>query len=210
MQILVCFGRVFSFGWAGMFKFTHDQVQIGSKDLKMKWASILWRVVTISAIVVFLISIFNPFLNAVWRGLRIPEYFSSWPGEMWSFEQLFYYFDIAGPAALVYVERSFDQYWLQDWSVGVASWTGYALMTIFLLQALTIASGVITIVKNNRVLILLPTVSSTLVAALMSIISWSMSYSYEKKLLPGFWLTLLSIPIFLSAIVVYSHFAREF
>jgi hypothetical protein len=111
---------------------------------------------------------------------------------------------------LVYVERSFDQYWLQNWNIGVGSWIGYSMMAMFLLQALTIASGVITIMKNSRVLMLLPTLSNTVVVVLMSTISWSMSDSYVRKFLPGFWLTLLSIPIFLSAIVVYCHIVREF
>lgn len=193
-----------------MVRFARGQVQVVSEDSKAKWGSILWRVACIFAVAVFLMSIFNPFLGVNWGGLEISDYFSTWPGEMWSFKQNFVYLDISGPAAFAYVERSFVQYWLQNWNIGVASWTGYALMAMFLLQALTIASGVVAMSKNSRVPMFLSITSNTLIVVLMSTISWCMDGRYARRLLSGFWFTLLSIPIFIFVVVVYCHFVHKF
>jgi hypothetical protein len=191
-----------------MNEFVGSLTLASSIDSKVRWGNVLWRILIAFACAIFLTSILNPFLDAHWTGLRIPEVYSSLPGEMWSFKQHFYYWNIFGPT-LAYVELSFGQYWFQDWHMGIASWTGYALMSIFILQVLTIALGIFLIFKSNRSSIPLPIVLNTLVVILMSVVSNGMKEDFARTFQPGFWLALLSIAPFLLAAVAYFYLRRH-
>lgn len=182
---------------------------ISSAGSKTQLRNVVWRVMMAFGCAILLTSVFNPFLNAHWIGLQIPGSASSWPGEMWSFRQHFYcwrsdMFD----RRLARVERSFGQYWLQDWRE-IASWTGYALMLMLVLQVLTIVLGIFVIFKSTCSSILLPALLNSMIAVLIIVISNSMSKYYARTFQLGFWLTLLSIAPFLFAAAVYPCLCRN-
>jgi len=191
-----------------MNEFTGSLTLARSIDLKVRWGNVLWRILIAFACAIFLTSILNPFLVTYWVGLRIPEVYSSWPGEMWSYKQHFYYWNMFGPIR-VRVELFFGQYWFQDWHMGIASWTSYALMSIFILQVLTIALGIFLIFKGNRSSITLPIVLNTLVVILMAVVSDGMKEDFGRTFQLGFWLALLSIAPFLLAAVAYFYLRRH-
>jgi hypothetical protein len=192
-----------------MGEHVHCLALLGYVSSKMQPRSMLWRILILVGCVIFLESMLNPFLTAYWTGIRIPESHSSWPGEMWSFKQQFYY--LRGSLATVpLVELSFGEYWLQDWYnwYGFASWTGFALVLMFSLQVLAIAFGSFAIFKNSRSVILLPALLNSLIAVLMITVFNGMSDGYAKTFHIGFWFTLLSSAQFLLASIIY-HFPRR-
>ncbi len=182
---------------------------LGWVSSKRQVRKVLWRILIITGCVIFLASMLNPFLKAHWTSLGIIESQSSWPGEMWSFKQQFYYLR-GSLSTLPHVELSFGQYWLQDWDnwYGVAGWTGYALVFMFLLQVLTITSCTIVIFKSSLYLILLPTFLSSLIGVLIIAVSNATLEGYTRTFQLGFWLTLLSIASFLSGAIAY-YFPRR-
>jgi len=186
-----------------MDEFEQGITPISSAGSKTRLRNVVWRVMMVFGCVILLTSVLNPFLNAHWIGLRIPESSTSWPGEMWSFKQLFYYWDMLGPTTFARVELSFGQYWFQEWHRRAASWTGYALMLMLVLQVLTIVLGIFVIFKSTRSSILLPALLNSTIVILIIVISNGMAEDYARTFQPGFWLTLLSIVPFLFAAAVY-------
>jgi hypothetical protein len=163
------------------------------------------------ACAVLAISIFNPFLSAradfggFWIPEYYPEFYSDWPGVMWSFRQSFVILPMNWSGTVSYVEVSLGQYWLQFWGTGITGWTGYTLMLIFVLQVSTIVSGFLAILKNNPTSIILSPVFNLLMVILASLVYWSMEESFwrEKELLFGFWLFITSTIMFFIAVVVH-------
>ena len=184
-----------------MDEFGRGLTPTSSAASKTRLRNVLWRVMIVFGCAILLTSVLNSFLDAHWIGPRIPESFSSWPWEMWSFKQHFYYWHMFSPT-LAHVERSFGQYWFQDWD-GVASWTGYALMLMLVLQVLTIVLGIFVIFKSTRSSILLPALLNSMIVILIIVISNGMAEDYARTFQPGFWLTLLSIAPFPFAAAVY-------
>lgn len=184
-------------------------VSVQTAGFMARWGNTLWRVVVVFSCAVFLVSIFSPFLRADFAGFYIPGYetgfFSSWPGEMWSFKQIFFVWGPSGLAQPSGFVVFFSDYWLQYWGLGATSWTGYALMAMFVLQVLTVVSCFLVFVKNSRILIILPVAFSSPIVILASLIDGSLNGNLTRgtKLQLGFWLTLVSTIMFFIAVVAY-------
>lgn len=168
------------------------------RHARLNWKTLLWRVFTLVACVVFALSIANPFLHIGWY-LPMAQYTTS--VSFWSYkEHVFMHY--GNPWQLDY---TFADYWstAQDWrsfqtwntSWGWI-WLGTLSFTMFELQLLSIAFAILTILKEKLSTALLSTLLAAATLSLMFTLYLGIQGFYLVNLEPGFWLTLTSTILF--------------
>jgi hypothetical protein len=158
-----------------------------------------------SAFCIFSVSTLNPFLAANY-------YFSRW-GFMpvirnfsvtyWSYKAF------SGTGHEIFL----NSYWFDNADLALANYLGvsWILVTIFLLQVLTLTSAVISLLKTGRIRII-PFISSVIVVLLMiQIYAVASGVGLGLKTYQlGYWLTYPSIFLFLSALIFYLHSKEKY
>jgi hypothetical protein len=157
-----------------------------------------------SASCISLVSILNPFLTANYY------YFSRWGFRpvirisvtYWSYKA---FSSTRGEVFL-------SNYWFNTADPGLASHLGisWILVAIFLLQVLTLASGIFSLLKARKIRVI-PFVSSMIIVLLMVQVyakASGVSLSVHTYQL-GYWLTYLSLFLFLDALIFHLYANRE-
>jgi len=174
---------------------------------KFQWERLFWwlqlnrkivlRVLGASACALFTLSIFLPFLQAQWFGMRIPEAVIG-PEVLWSFKETYEYGYMGHN--LVVEEWWFAGYWSRgEFGPGLGSWGGPFLIFMFEAQAFTVLFAALAIFKVRPYLFLSSTILNVFTAFCMWFVSYALSYWYAKTFQAGFWLTFCSATVFFVA-----------
>jgi len=169
-----------------------------------RFSSFLSDYLLLCAYCIFLVSILNPFLVASY-------YFSSW-----GFMPVIRNFSVTywSYKAFSNTEDEFflSDYWFNDADPALADYLGisWVLVAIFLLQILTLISGIISLLKIRKIRII-PLVSSVIIVLLMiQVYAKTSEVGLGLKTYQlGYWLTYPSIFLFLSAIIFHLYSNRE-
>jgi hypothetical protein len=158
----------------------------------------------LSASCIFLISILNPFFTANYyfrRWEQLPV-FRNLSVTYWSYKA---FSSTRGEAFLT-------GYWFNNADPALTSYSGVSwfLVAIFLLQVLTLASGIFSLLKTRKIRVI-PFVSSMIIVLLMVQVYAKASgvslgiHTYQL----GYWLTYLSLFLFLDALIFHLYASRE-
>jgi len=158
----------------------------------------------LSAICIFLISILSPLFSANyisfigWDRPVIRNYSVTY----WSYKAVLGAGD----------EFFLNSYWFNNADPARTSYSGISwnLVAIFLLQVLTLASGIFSLLKARKIRVI-PFVSSMIIVLLMVQV-----YAKASELILvvrtyqlGYWLTYLSLFLFLDALIFHLYASRE-
>ena len=158
------------------------------------------RVICASACVLFLLSIFLPFLQAQWVGASIPEEING-PQVLWSFKETDEHGNMGGG---VFVDEFwFAYYWsqapIQLGSVELGYWVGPLLIFMFEAQFFTVLFAALAIFKLKQYLFLSSLILNAFTTFCMWFVRYAMDSSYAITFQAGFWLTFCSATLFLVA-----------
>jgi len=147
---------------------------------------------------VFLISIFFPFLQAVWQGGGIPE-IRSGTENFWSF-RITYEITYSGRGLAV------DEYWYFDyWFLMtphfevLERWAGPVLILTLASQILVLLFSALAILLDKGQLFLFSISLNAVALFCMSLLTYTLHHDYERYPAVGFWLTLLAAVLFVVA-----------
>ena len=155
------------------------------------------RVLGASACALFIVSIFLPFLQAQWVGLRIPEAYIG-PTVLWSFKETHEYGYMG--QGIVVEEWWFADHWSRgEFGPGLGSWVGPFLIFMFEAQVFTVLFAALAIFKVKPYLFLSPTIPNVFTIFCMWFVSYALGSWYAKTFEAGFWLTFPSATLFLVA-----------
>ena len=172
---------------------------VNLKNLTAKsLAIIIRRAVSTLAILFLIVSITSPFCSAG-GGMFVMESFG---GFYWSYRSDFYYSSgifFRGP---IHIQYWFSDYWFNFLNKNYLKLT-WMIMSMFILQVLTLIFGIISIIFNKGLLLLAPVCLSVAVLALMiytinTLFGISQFGSYEQ----GYYFSYYPVGLFLSAFVL--------
>jgi len=159
------------------------------------------RVLVVSACCLFVISIFTPFLQVLWRGMGIPE-FHHGPENLWSFKETIEYSYMGD--GLIRREFWFSEYWFQYWITEnemLQTWVGPILILVLVFQILVVSFSILTIFTiKHKLFLCSAVVFNALVLLCMLFVTYTLYHSYEKYLVLGFWLSFVSVALFVTAL----------
>jgi len=151
---------------------------------------------------VFMISIFSPFLQAVWQGFIIPEA-SPGPETFWSFKGTIEY-SYLGHGPVVKEFWFFDYWFLNRISKyeGFGRWIGSALILTLASQILIQFFSASAIFLGKSQLFLCSAISNASMLFWMWLITYALRHEYARYPVAGFWLSLLTTVLFVVAFLM--------
>lgn len=146
----------------------------------------------------FLISIFSPFLQAVWQGGGIPE-LRPGPETFWSFKGTIEY-SYLGRGRVVNEFWFFDYWFLDRISQyeELGQWIGPALILTLASQILVLLFSASAIFLGKSQLFLLSVIFNASTLFCMWLVTHAL-YHYARYPVAGFWLSLLTTVLFVAA-----------
>jgi len=158
--------------------------------------------------VLFIVSIFCPFLQAQTGLIGIPER-SPGPILLWSFRGTYEYWEKPG-RGLVVEGWWFADYWYRVHDRGALGvWIGPLLIFMFEAQVFTALFAALAILRLKRSLLLLSTLLNVFTLFCMWFVSQALSNYYAKEFQAGFWITFLTPALFLTTILLSWWFRRK-
>jgi hypothetical protein len=157
---------------------------------------------SLCACCIFFVSTLNPFLTSSYYFSRLGFMVGDFTVTYWSYKA---FLGIEGEVFL-------NNYWFNNADMALTDSLGisWILVGIFLLQILTLTSGIISLLKTRDIRII-PFASST-IAALLMIQVYARASGVGLGLIiyePGYWLTYPSLFLFLAALIFHLHSNRE-
>jgi hypothetical protein len=149
----------------------------------------------------FTVSVFCPFLQAQWFGMHIPEV-QPRPEYFWSFKETYEF--ARTPDGFVVEEYWFEDYWCRGriYDITLGPWIAPALIFMLGAQVFTVLFATLAIFYVKPYLLLSSTVLTVFTMFCMWFVSNTLSHWYIKKFEAGFWLSLLSVTLFIAAMLL--------
>ena len=161
------------------------------------------RALIVFACFLFVISIFFPFLQVIWRGVTIPEVHPG-PGNLWSFRgTMEYRFNEWGSGTRR--EFWFFEYWSQQpqiWyteSGMLEDWVVPILILIFISQVFVTAFSILAVLAKNKLLLCSTIGFNAFILLCMLFVTSALDFCFDKSLSIGFWLSSTSLAMFAGA-----------
>jgi hypothetical protein len=171
---------------------------------------IVLRVLGAFAWVLFIVSIFLPFLQAQWVGMHISEVYPG-PENFWSFKRTYEYRSLYGEFGGGVEDWWFVEYWSQEGMVTYpapfGSWVGSVLMFMFVFQVFAVFFAALAIFKVEPYLFLSSAILNVLTILCMWFVGSALDSDYAITFQAGFWLTSPSAPMFF---VAFTESCRQY